>query len=338
MPRLRRTRVPPAPGPQVRRVLPQRAAHLGHVGRSRRAKNQALGLYARRQRRPLHDVPSRSCLHGPRLGHSSCTGSTSIAARTPRAKAPRASSIAASTVRSGVAGAAARSMIRNRHRLRARWAPAQVPAPAPLPRRSPRTAAPPRRAARRRFWRAVVSSSFAVDPNEGAAGQRRVTELSPIGELSLEEVAVDVMARGQRDRRGDLDPRSGRGPSQARRRGRRVRPPGRGAGSLARSPGSRGVLSAASALMTPTTVTFGGSCPLVTICVPTRMSISQRASTRSRMASTLRPLATSRSSRATRAIGNAAASVSSSFSVPTPSELERLGVALGAHRTPSGAS
>ncbi len=39
-----------------------------------------------------------------------------------------------------------------------------------------------------------------VDSNERAARQRRVAELSPIDELSLEE-RVDVVARGERDRR-----------------------------------------------------------------------------------------------------------------------------------------
>src|SRR5258708_5809321 len=53
--------------------------------------------------------------------------------------------------------------------------------------------------------------------------------------------------------------------------------------SLARK---SGMLSAASALTTPTSVTLGKSWPLVTICVPTRMSIS-RARTRARIASTL---------------------------------------------------
>ena len=73
-----------------------------------------------------------------------------------------------------------------------------------------------------------------------------------------------------------------------------------------------------SALSTTTSVTFGKSCPLVTICVPTRMRASPDDMRRMTSSSSPRRLTTSRSSRAMRTPGKSAASVSSMRSVPWP--------------------
>ena len=98
--------------------------------------------------------------------------------------------------------------------------------------------------------------------------------------------------------------------------------------SLARKSGME---SAASALMTPTSVTCGRSWPFVTICVPTRMSTS-RARTRSRTFSICLPVATSRSSRAMRAVGERGGERLLELLGAEPLERDAVGVALRAAR------
>ena len=79
--------------------------------------------------------------------------------------------------------------------------------------------------------------------------------------------------------------------------------PGSGSGRSARRARKSGMFREASAAMTPTSVIPGKSCPLVIICVPTRMSISPRSSSRRILSASPFREVVSLSIRAIRAVG-----------------------------------
>ena len=166
-----------------------------------------------------------------------------------------------------------------------------------------------------------------VDAQRDHARERRVAGLLARHQLVVREAFV-VVRRGGDDRRvvgrvglDDDAPRAIAAPG----------PPRHlldAAGRSARRRGSRAGSSSDRACSTPTSVTPGKSWPFVTICVPTRTSISP-ACMRARIAS--RPLpasarspAVSRSRRATRASGKRSRTIASTCSVPMPIRSRRV--------------
>ena len=135
-------------------------------------------------------------------------------------------------------------------------------------RRRPRDARAPRsenRAPRRR--------SVAEVAHRGETAEGRPRRLLALGERGAREAVVALREQVAAAADG-REIRSGSAPRRLARRARRGRRPARWSARAARRARKSVLKRPWSALSTTTSVTFGKSWPLVTICVPTRMRAS----------------------------------------------------------------